>query len=679
VWFSSPASFNCDGTIAVDGTIVLNNVFQVGNVIWTGPGLLQLTGDNIDMTNVTFAPGFDVQLLGANAGLVFDGACTNKGTMRVMNVVGLNAPDGGHFYNTGLLQIETNCFVSFVGFGASSSFQNTGTIKIPPGLGEISLTVAGPLTNYGVIDVETNSTLDFNNGPGPGTVLDFESGTVFAGPGTVQFISGYPINCDGTITVDGTIVLNSSQTGDAIWTGPGLLQFLAGAMNNDTFAPGFNVQLLSSNSKTFEGACTNEGTMRVLGAGNLVADPFPFNTSLFYNTGLFQIETNFEMDNLLGFKNTGTIKVPPGLGLQLFTINCPLTNSGVIDVETNSELDMANSGYGSGSQTYLDGTLFNGPGTISFVDTGNGGIACYGSVIDNCVLNLQANMSGASTWTGSGLFSWLGGVISSVDFGPGFQSQISGSQAKFLTGIGTNEGTLSWLGGGQLNDSMTSGEFYNSGTFQVSADGTWNNILLNNLIGGNFRQLSGAFFVSYFRNLGSVEAVSGSLNVASNFISSANSSYQVTVNGATPGTNFNQLSAQTLALNGSLQVVLSNGFSPAIGNSFPIMTGRRVGSFSYTTLPPPQSNLMWHVHYSSGSVTLEVAQPGALTDVGFANGTFQFSLNGFATGSYDIQASSNLLDWTTIETNYPFSGSVTVTDTNAAEFGNRFYRARMFP
>jgi hypothetical protein len=109
------------------------------------------------------------------------------------------------------------------------------------------------------------------------------------------------------------------------------------------------------------------------------------------------------------------------------------------------------------------------------------------------------------------------------------------------------------------------------------------------------------------------------------------------------------------------------------------MTGRRVGSFSYTALPPPQSNLMWHVHYTSGLVALEVAQPGALTDVGFANGAFQFSLNGFASGSYDIQASSNLLDWTTILTNYPFSGSVTVTDTNAAEFGNRFYRARIFP
>jgi hypothetical protein len=109
------------------------------------------------------------------------------------------------------------------------------------------------------------------------------------------------------------------------------------------------------------------------------------------------------------------------------------------------------------------------------------------------------------------------------------------------------------------------------------------------------------------------------------------------------------------------------------------MTGSRSGSFSSTTLPAPQGNLMWHVQYSPTSVALEVAETGALTDMGFANGAFQFSLNGLASGSYDIQTSSNLIDWTTILTNYPFSGSVTVTDTNAAEFSLRFYRARIFP
>src|SRR5262249_54649201 len=153
-----------------------------------------------------------------------------------------------------------------------------------------------------------------------------------------------------------------------------------------------------------------------------------------------------------------------------------------------------------------------------------------------------------------------------------------------------------------------------------------------------------------------------------NFGSSPGSSYQVTVNGTSPGANFNQLNAQNLTLDGSFQVVLTNGFSPSNGNSFAIMNGARSGSFSSTALPAPQNNLMWGVQYAPAGVVLEVGQPGgALTNMSFANGIFQFSLNGFPSGSYDIQTSTNLINWTTILTNYPFSGSVTVTDTNAAD------------
>ena len=671
----------CHGTITVDGTLSFNSA-QNGSAIWTGPGLLQFIGG--EMTNVTFAPGFNVQLLGADAALVFDGACTNEGTIRVMNLVGLNAPDGGQFYNTGLLQIETNCYVSFVGFGASSSFQNTGTIKIPPGLGEFSLMVAGPFTNYGVIDVETNSTLDFNNSPGPAPILDFESGTVFAGRGTEQFFPGEGFSCDGTITVDGTIIFNTDsfgegpdQSGNVIWTGPGLLQYQGGTMTDATFARGFNVQMLNSQFIAFEGACTNQGTIRVLGTGSLDAP----DGGQFYNCGLFQIETNFyDLYNFNAFNNTGTIRVPPGLGTLPLTIDCAFINSGVIDVETNSELDISNGLYsiGNSSQTYLGGSTFNGSGTVSLMQ--DAGIACSGSITDNCALNLQSDMSGAPIWTGSGRFSWLSGAISNITFAPDFHAQISGTNIKFLTSVCTNQGTVCWLGGSQLNDSATSAQFYNSGTLQITTDGTWNNIPINNQAGGTFVQFGGTFSVPSFSNMGSVQAASGFLNVTSNFFSCTNSSYQLIVNGTTPGSNFNQLSAQNLALNGSLQVVLTNGFSPANGNSFAIMNGTRSGSFSSTILPAPQNNRIWSVQYAPALVVLEVGQPGgALTNMSFVNGTFQFSLNGFPSGSYDIQTSTNLIDWTTILTNYPFSGAVTVTDTNAAGTAQRFYRARLFP
>ena len=52
--------------------------------------------------------------------------------------------------------------------------------------------------------------------------------------------------------------------------------------------------------------------------------------------------------------------------------------------------------------------------------------------------------------------------------------------------------------------------------------------------------------------------------------------------------------------------------------------------------------------------------------------------SGPAAAAYDIQVSTNLTDWTTIESNSPFSGEVLFTDTNSASSDHRFYRSRIF-
>ena len=54
---------------------------------------------------------------------------------------------------------------------------------------------------------------------------------------------------------------------------------------------------------------------------------------------------------------------------------------------------------------------------------------------------------------------------------------------------------------------------------------------------------------------------------------------------------------------------------------------------------------------------------------------FQLQLSGPPASTYIIQASTNLRDWTPISTNSGLTGSVVFTDTNAANFSQRFYRA----
>jgi hypothetical protein len=52
-------------------------------------------------------------------------------------------------------------------------------------------------------------------------------------------------------------------------------------------------------------------------------------------------------------------------------------------------------------------------------------------------------------------------------------------------------------------------------------------------------------------------------------------------------------------------------------------------------------------------------------------------LRSSAGNGYLVQTSSNLVNWVTLETNGPFPGTIIFTDTNAAGFGPRFYRARI--
>jgi hypothetical protein len=59
-----------------------------------------------------------------------------------------------------------------------------------------------------------------------------------------------------------------------------------------------------------------------------------------------------------------------------------------------------------------------------------------------------------------------------------------------------------------------------------------------------------------------------------------------------------------------------------------------------------------------------------------ADGSFQFTLSGEGS-AFEIQTSTNLVDWVTLRTNGPFSGPVTLTDTNAPLFPRLFYRARV--
>ena len=57
-----------------------------------------------------------------------------------------------------------------------------------------------------------------------------------------------------------------------------------------------------------------------------------------------------------------------------------------------------------------------------------------------------------------------------------------------------------------------------------------------------------------------------------------------------------------------------------------------------------------------------------------ADGSVEVSVEG-APGTYLLQASTNLVDWSTISSNTTPSNTISFTDTNSLNFESRFYRA----
>ena len=86
---------------------------------------------------------------------------------------------------------------------------------------------------------------------------------------------------------------------------------------------------------------------------------------------------------------------------------------------------------------------------------------------------------------------------------------------------------------------------------------------------------------------------------------------------------------------------------------------------------------------SAGSVTSSVAQltiyPTAAATLSapvFSIGQFQFTVTGVPDFTYAVQSSTNLIDWTSLETN---TSPFVITDTNVFDGPTHFYRAVFLP
>ena len=99
----------------------------------------------------------------------------------------------------------------------------------------------------------------------------------------------------------------------------------------------------------------------------------------------------------------------------------------------------------------------------------------------------------------------------------------------------------------------------------------------------------------------------GTLGLTGNYVQSAAGHFDVQIGGRTAGTEYDQVTVTgTAAFSGGLDVTLANGFVPAGGDSFTLMTyASSTGAFSTSSLPPLAQGC-WRTFYNPTALVLEV-------------------------------------------------------------------------
>lgn len=724
---------NCNlaatGTITDAGTFELAlNAGMWGIHTWMGPGTFNWNGGSIGRallfdlvttpTNITvFSSNLQVNLYHNN---ILDNVTVNNQATILWNTGNLSAEDYAKpsvFNNNGTITVKGTMFFTG-GFNVSSNciFHNAGTIQVNSGYNYSFLCHDGwSFTNSGIFLIQTNATLDLEDFT---NIVTFADGSMITGGG--QLITGNGgspchLTANGTITVNGpTNAAGNFQIrqygylgGTQTWTGTGnmgLYNTTIYKSGTTTFSSNFSVIIGSQYNLPGNGILTidahlvnNQGTFFCNNCQFTdITNPCTFINSGILNVGGGLILGNTRSSGYVGigstFSNVGTITTGTSqyASIQGFW---PFINSGIISIGTNTELNIF---LKTAALTLTDGSRFTGSGSVylqpdeyttlqaplnifaSGVITANSAIA----------MGSMANLQGTQTWTGSGSLNWNAGTMSgagTTTIAPNFQFYIldditNGIYSRSLTQnhVLSNQGNLAW------NSSMPTlmsnkASFNNSGLMllktysqlqQQTADCSF-----NNQSGGIMRVLGlSCSFNCPFTNSGTLDMNNtlGALTLSNAYALNASGVSQFEFGGPSA-----VLNVPALNLGGLLKVSLTNSYVVTNGSKITLANyTSHNGIFANAQLPSLPSTLAWQLDFGPTSLALEVVKPNAKISAPtmMAGGAFQFSLTGSLANKYFVEASSNLVDWVTLQTNSPFMGQATFTDSGAASFAQRFYR-----
>jgi len=556
------------GNLTNGGTITTNNSNLGGgaNTITVTGTLTNNSGNSVTIgANNDTADTASVGLLsnagtvtvdkGATLKLTATGADSNTGSI-ALNGGTLSVQSGGAFTNSSTLDAESGGKLIVVGNMTNAGTLTTNNANL--GGAANSITVTGKLTNSAGHTV----TIGANNDTSDKATVGFlaNSGTITVDTGASLTLSTATTDTNaGTIAVNGTLDIKAATT----LSGAGSVTLTSGAITGLTGGPTL------VNNSTIKGS----GTISNLGLTNAGL--------LFAN----QAAPLIILPTAAGLHNTGTLEVAAGDTMQIGTsAGGALTNF---------------------SGTTLTGGAYNVSGTLQF------GVS--GTTIATNAANITLNGAGKM-----------------IDFG----------NNNILAGLNNNAAAGVFKLGAGASLTTTGGSFTNAGLFTVSTGATFtvggssfnftqtggtstvNGALTSTTLGTlavNGGSLLGVGTLGYnvvdagILTPGDSAAITGKLSVADTYTQQSAGALDIQINGATVGTQYDQLKVtQGATLGGTLNIALGAGFTPALGAHFVILTASSVGS-TFATVNGLAINGSEHfvISYQPGSVVLTVVN-GAL-------------------------------------------------------------------
>lgn len=501
----------------------------------------------------------------------------------------------------------------------------------------------------------------------PGQSVVMSGAAVGIGGGTVSF-------SDGTLAAGGSGVALNFSSDMFQWSGGQMIGpvsntnvvtisgggtvSLGGVMYNSCLMRQIGTSSLAINwSSRFESLAA--GRYELAGDGGLAIGGGGGGWPAFVNAGLF-------------LKSSGT---------STSTVAVPFINQGGTIRVNSGRLTLAGGGSGSnGVFQVAGGALLDITGgsavTWQGVFTGSGG----GTVLLGGGLN--AGEGGVTLGFPGSLFQWTGGQVAGAVYNTNSVT-ISGGGTVSVSGVLHNAGLMRQTDVSTLAINWSSAfENQASGVYELAGDG---GIVIGGGGGGwpafanagLLRKCGGtgtSTVATPFNNQnGSIEVASGTLNIGD--YTQGSGALTIQMGGRGPGQTGRLSVNNSAVLGGALTVTLANGFAPAPGESFQILScGSRSGVFSPLYVPAGIS-----VNYSNTGVFLVVTGtvPAQLAGTRVSSEQFRFNFGTVSNQSYTVQFNDDLTttNWQVL-TNFTGDGAMQQIEAPVADAPQRFYRVK---